>query len=246
MDPYLEHPTLWPDVHNSLIAALRDDLSPRLAPRYYVGLQNRTYSVKAGDLELVGFPDDSIAAQQPLASPSPLPLAALDVVEVQVPVRAEVSEFFLEVHLVNPKQLVTIIEVLSPTNKIGKGRDEYEAKREQIFESRTNLVEIDLLRAGDPLPVSKPIASDYRLLVSRGSRRPYAQLYPFSVRQPIPTFELPLLPGDNEALVDLNALWHTLYTHARFDLLLDYGRPPVPPLPEADADWAWNVIQRAR
>lgn len=24
MDPYLEHPSLWPDVHHSLIAAIRD------------------------------------------------------------------------------------------------------------------------------------------------------------------------------------------------------------------------------
>jgi Protein of unknown function (DUF4058) len=33
MDPYLEHPALWPDVHNRLMAALADDLSERVAPR---------------------------------------------------------------------------------------------------------------------------------------------------------------------------------------------------------------------
>src|SRR5215468_6146658 len=41
MDPYLEHPSLWPDVHNRLITAVADDLSERVAPRYYVGLERR-------------------------------------------------------------------------------------------------------------------------------------------------------------------------------------------------------------
>jgi len=39
MDPYLEHPALWPDVHNSLIAAIRDALVPLVAPRYYVVIE---------------------------------------------------------------------------------------------------------------------------------------------------------------------------------------------------------------
>jgi hypothetical protein len=65
------------------------------------------------------------------------------------------------------------------------------------------------------------------------------------VRQPIPAFELPLLPGDNEPLVELNAILHKLYTHARFDLLLDYGQPPVPPLAGPDAEWARGVIRQA-
>jgi hypothetical protein len=42
VDPYLENPELWPDVHNRLIAALGDDLSPLLRPRYYVALEERT------------------------------------------------------------------------------------------------------------------------------------------------------------------------------------------------------------
>ena len=37
IDPYLEHPWLWPDVHHRLIAALADNLGARVAPRYYDG-----------------------------------------------------------------------------------------------------------------------------------------------------------------------------------------------------------------
>ena len=34
MDPYLEAPSLWPDVHHELIAAIRDQIQSRLQPGY--------------------------------------------------------------------------------------------------------------------------------------------------------------------------------------------------------------------
>jgi hypothetical protein len=83
------------------------------------------------------------------------------------------------------------------------------------------------------------------ILVSRGARRPHAQLYAFNLRQPIPPFPLPLLPGDDEPSVDLNAILHALYDRARFDLRLNYAQPSLPPLSEADAAWARELIQNA-
>ncbi|MBI2215961.1 MAG: DUF4058 family protein, partial [Candidatus Rokubacteria bacterium] len=56
MDPYLEHPALWPDVHDSLIAGIRDQLAPLVAPRYYVALERRTYLLKPDDLVFIGRP----------------------------------------------------------------------------------------------------------------------------------------------------------------------------------------------
>lgn len=38
-------------------------------------------------------------------------------------------------------------------------------------------------------------------------------------------------------MVDLNELLHSLYTRARYDLRVDYTRPPDPPLSEADIAW---------
>ena len=249
MDPYLEHPALWPDVHYRLIAALADVLSPMLAPRYYVGLGCRVYRLNPDELKLVGIPDIAVTpSREPQPRPrGALPLADTDVLEVEVPVRVEAREYFLEVHEVGVGELVTSVEMLSPTNKQwGNGRREYEAKRAAVFDSLTNLVEIDLLRAGEPMPViGKAVRSDYRFLVSRGSQRPRAQQYAFNLRQPIPQFPLPLLPGDVEPLVDLGAILHSLYERARFDLRLDYTRPPVPPLSGPDADWARELLARA-
>jgi len=244
MDPYLEHPSLWPDVHNRLIAALADDLSERVAPWYYVGLEQRTYFLKADDLVFIGRPDIAVASAAEVSVLAPQPATSVTVLEVEVPMQDEVSENFLEIHEVKTGKLITLLELLSPVNKLHKqGREEYERKRGYVFRSWTHLVEIDLLRAGNPMPVvGAQMQSDYRILVSRGTQRPRAALIVFTLRQPIPTFTLPLLPGDDEPEVALNRILHVLYRRARFDLRLDYTQPPIPPLAEADAAWAQEII----
>lgn len=245
MDPYLEHPALWPDVHNSLIAALRDVISPQVAPRYYVGLERRAYLLKPDDIVFVGRPDLAMVTEHRPAADA-LALAEATVLEVDVPMSDHVEENYLEIREVRTGILVTIVELLSPTNKLGEaGREQYVQKRAQVLGTRTHLVEIDLLRAGEPMPVvGRPIHSDYRILVSRGERRPRAQLYAFGLRQPIPQFPLPLLPGDPEPIVDLNRVLHDLYDRARFDLRLDYTQPAAPPLEGEDAAWAAGLLTR--
>jgi hypothetical protein len=86
LDPYLEHPALWPDLHNRLIAALADDLSARVAPPYYVALERRTYLLKADDLVFVGRPDLAVApaSDAPAHTPQPVTTSTL-VLEVDVP-----------------------------------------------------------------------------------------------------------------------------------------------------------------
>ena len=248
MDPYLEHPSLWPDVHNRLIPAIADALSPKVAPNYYVRLERRTYLLTPDDLAFIGRPDLAVLPipEYELLRRRSLPLAEAGVVEVTLAMPEEVGESYLEVHEVATGRVVTVLELLSPANKLyPKGRAEYEQKRYDIAYSRTNLVEIDLLRAGEPMPTQgRRVESDYHILVSRATTRPRAHLYPFNVRNPIPAFSLPLLPGDEEPTVELGVIFHALYERARYDLSLDYSQPPVPPLREEDAAWARERIEQ--
>lgn len=246
MDPYLEHPTLWPDVHNRLIAAIADAVSPRIAPDYYVGLERRAYVLSPDDMAMIylGRPDIAVIQPEFRQPTARLPLAAAGVYEIELLMNDEVSENYLEVREVKTGRVITVLELLSPANKLHtKGRADYIFKREYILSSQTHLVEIDLLRAGEPMPMnsSRRREGDYRIIVSRASHRPKALLYPFTLRQRIPTFDLPLLPGDREPAVELNNILHDLYERARFDLRLDYAQPPLPPLSEADTVWAQEL-----
>src|SRR5262245_31315816 len=71
MDPYLEQLALWPDGHNSLIAALRNTLAPQLRPRYYVALEERTYLAEPAGLSFVGRPDVTVVGAATLPSSQP-------------------------------------------------------------------------------------------------------------------------------------------------------------------------------
>jgi Protein of unknown function (DUF4058) len=252
MYPWLEHPAIWSDVHNSFITAIRDELAPRVAPKYYAGLEQRTYALQPGELVFVGRPDN-VAGRPATADVAYEPAegeesTAVGMLDVDLPINDRLQVWFLEIHDVETGTLVTVLEILSPANKIhAQGREEYIRKRERIFRSRTNLVEIDLLRAGEPMPLRrKPVRTDYRILISRGATRPRAKLVTFNVRQPIPSIPVPLLPEDGEPDLDLGAVFHALYDRARFDLRLNYAKPPVPPLNKEVVVWARLIVESTR
>lgn len=247
MDPYLEHADLWPDVHNALIAALRDELSPAVRPRYYVALEERTYLEEPPELILVGRPDLAVIAARPESPPSRAGDRGRQVIEVELPAALPARETYLEVRGVSDGDVVTIIEILSPANKRpGTGRRLYLDKRVAVLATRTSLVEIDLLRAGDRMPTLGPlIDADYRLLVSRGWRRPKAEVIAFGVRDPLPAFPVPLRRDEDEPRIDLGRVLHALYDRASYDLRIDYRRPPVPSLAADDTAWAATRLASA-
>jgi hypothetical protein len=235
MDPYLEHPEPWQGFHNSLIAALAIDLGPRLRSRYYVATEERTYLCAPDRSTFIGRPDLNVFGP------------AAGAVRVELPIPDHVREAYLEVRHVGTGEVVTVLEMLSPTNKHpGEGRRQYEQKRLTVFGSRTNLVEIDLLRAGEPMLMwGNGHDSPYRILVSRARQRPSGDLYAFSVRQSIPDFPLPLQPDEAEPLVELNRIVHDLYERAGYDLRIDYRGDATPPLEGDDATWAEALLREA-
>jgi hypothetical protein len=224
MNPYLEHPDRWSTVHNRLIVALADVLTPQLLPKYQVDIEKRVYTITGANSLLLGRPD--VTVQRPRREQTGYATNVLvsqepaQPVRVTVPVVEEIQESYLEIKEAATQVVVTAIEVLSPSNKRGEGRQKYEQKRQQVLNSRTHLIEIDLLREGSPLPMSgNSPASDYRILVSRSGVRPVADLYPFNLSEPIPPFPVPLQPGDEEPVLDLYPLLNDIYERSGYDYI---------------------------
>ncbi|MCL1473347.1 DUF4058 family protein [Argonema antarcticum] len=249
MNPYLEHPELWSGVHHWLIIAIAESLVPQLRPKYRVAVEVRIYETIGDKSLLVGVPDVTMRSLRnttnqtnpnvAIAAPPTEPLT------VAIPTPDPVREGYLEVRDVGTNEVVTAIEVLSPKNKLsGEGRRTYERKRRRVLGSLTNLVEIDLLRVGRPMPIlNDRIQTHYNILVCRGDRRPLANLYAFNLPDAIPLFSLPLRDEDAEPLVDLQTLINGVYDRAGYDLVIDYRNEPVPPLSEADAAWADALLR---
>lgn len=251
MNPWLEHPALWSDVHFRLISAIARYLSPLLEPRYYVSVGAQAYVATAfAQPPATRYPDVAVVQPpSPVASPARTAQAvappAVEPIAVQVPVPDVIEETYLEVREAETGQVITVIEILSPTNKRpGVGRQKYERKRLEILGTHTNLVEIDLLRAWDPMPFAgEAPASHYRILVRRGEQGSEADLYPFTMYDPIPGFPLPLQAGEAEPPIDLNALLDDVYVEGSYSIRIDYHQPPRPPLSEGEARWAKQILE---
>ena len=254
MDPYLEHPDFWPEVHHWLITLIAETLVPQVRPKYRVAIEKRIYQIDQpedssnGSALLVDIPDVSIQrqlAQQPLTSQATTSTTAIAQPQtVTLPIPEQVKQAYLEIRDLQTGRVVTAIEILSPVNKRpGEGRNTYIQKRQRILSSLTHLVEIDLLRGWQAMPVlGSPAPGDYRILISRSERRPSADWYAIDLMQPLPTLPIPLLGKDEWATVDLQALLTAVYDRGGFDYVVDYSRPLDPALPEEKASWAKQLL----
>lgn len=250
MDPYLERRGLWEEVHTDLITRIRQFLTPLLRPKYRVAIEQRTYlSLVAPSGELIGKPDVMVttpkvpAAEGIMTATIAAPLVADSPLVGELPQAEDVIERYLEIRDTATHEVITAIEILSPTNKqSGEGRRQYEQKRLNVLASATSLVEIDLLRGGQPFAMSLSgqavPQSHYRIVISRSWQRPRADLYLFNLQQPIPSFHIPLRPGEKEPVLPLNQLLHELYDQSGYDLAVDYREAPTPPLTPEERDWA--------
>jgi hypothetical protein len=247
MNPYLENPELWPEVHSRLIVAMADALNPQLMPKYRAAIDQRVYDLSGDEALLIGIPDVTVG-QRATAEPPALSTVAVmtppaSPIKVRVPMPIERRERYLQIKTVATGEVVTVIEVLSPTNKRpGAGRTAYEEKRREVLSSHTHLIEIDLLRRGEPMALATgSVKSHYRILVSRAEQRPQADLYAFNLPDELPRLPLPLKAGDQEPVMDLHLLLDQVYDRAGYEVVIDYTQAPVPALDDADLAWvnAW-------
>jgi hypothetical protein len=260
MNPYLEAPS-WAGVHHWLITELAKYLNSHLSPDYYVAVEVRVYEmtdVDESESTLIGIPDNAVidnlevpgknktpSQERSTAVATAVATLAKPVIVV-LPMTETVKEGYLELRQAGTHKVITAIEVLSPKNKQpGKGRLKYEEKRQEILNSRTHLVEIDLIRKFKPIAFAGTNQeSHYRILVSRSEKRPRAALYAFNLPDPIPVFPLPLQLGEPELPVDLKLLLDNLYDLGRYDLQIDYAQtPPAPKLSADETTWCDRLLQ---
>ena len=264
MDPYLERPNLWHGLHNRLIAGIADILGPLLRPRYFVAVEERSYLEDPFALDFRTVPDVGMVGPYSSRPVTVLERAATATAPqvIELPMPEQIRETYLSIQEVGSSNLatemwlnseddglkvVTTLEILSPWNKASReGRSQYARKRDEVINSYTNLVEIDLLRAGQRFVQTRDQNYHYSILVSPAPMRPRAHFYPFTIRQPIPTFQLPLQQDDEGPVLDLNQILHDLYDRAGYDLRINYQTEPVPPLAEEDTSWLDALLRQAK
>jgi hypothetical protein len=250
MDPYLEQS--WGDVHNSLITYAQAMLNERLPRDLRARTQERIVVEVPGDDDRSYYPDIRID-EDTRSSDGATAVADVAMVTAEplvVPFNEPETQAFLEIIEAGPnRRLITVLEIVSPSNKVGKAREKYLQKQHDLSEAGVSLVEIDLLRGGPhvlQLPLYRYPASHrtpYKVCVCRGTKAA-AEIYRVPLRERLPTIRVPLRPSDADVALDLQTLIEQVYHHGRYDDI-DYTLPPAPPLDPEDAAWADELLRAA-
>jgi hypothetical protein len=244
MDPYLEHPVLWSGFHNALVVEIRRQLAPLLGERYVASVEERIvieslpqHRVPDVWIQEVDRPRGGVATATEVETPLMLEVAT-----------TEYPELYLEIlDLYQAERVVTVIELLSPTNKrVGPDRNAFHAKQSAITKSATHLVEIDLLRKGLRSPTVPERCwdalgqFDYVITANRANRRSWFAFYRSNLRGPLPRFGVPLVEPDPDVPLDLNQAIADVYRDSGYRRRVKYDEPCEPPLSPEDQEWAWE------
>jgi hypothetical protein len=251
MDPYIERPEICPDFHDRLVTYLCAALNPLLQPRYVALTQDRLYVVEA---ERPIRPDVAVIRTAAVVPDTEGAVATLD---VDAPAifelwREEVREPFIQI--IEPaagNRVVTAIEVLSPDNtRPGQGRDAYIEKREEFWNSGTNLVEIDLLREGSPTvrisaeKIARLQPWNYLVAVTRHwpSRQ---EVYPIPLSSRLPRIGIPLAHKDADVILDLQTVFTRCWNEGPYPALLRYEGMPPGQLATKELQWCKSLLVKA-
>ncbi len=268
IDPFIEGQA-WEEFHTAFIVTAQQALMPQLVPRYIARVERRVIVDHAPEgleePERFIVPDVFIVEEVPSASVGTVttvtPSALKEVLEVVTEAAGKAKEVqlaelpeweyrerFVEIRLRETGELVTVIELLSPTNKRkgGVGWHEYLSKRHEVLFSQVHLVEIDLLRGGERMAMRErkgTMAGDYRVLVSRWEWRPRGLVWSWGWREPLPTIPIPLKGRDEWVTLNLQEVFTTVYERGGYRYLLDYNRPVEPPLSEDEQSWVQERLK---
>jgi hypothetical protein len=262
MDPYLENPAVFPDLHDAMVFALREALNARLPSPYFASGASRVWMETSSrrvepDVNVLwtkgngnGGPAASLGATETTATKTKAQPIIVHLV------REERREAYLEI-FTDPggERLVTSVELLSLSNKTPEeqGRELYERKQTELLNSQVNLVEIDLLRGGlhttaVPRSAALKLAGpfDYHVCIREFETPDDYGIYAFRLSDPLPSIEVPLLPGDQPIEIELQPLLDRCYDTGHYDRRVRYREWAVtPPLLPEQSEWAEGIVKGA-
>lgn len=246
MNPYLEQPDVWHDFHQRFVPRIAESLANQIRPEYIAKIDDHIYIHELAGEErvLLGRPDVSVLHSGGDVAPSTADRAIAAPAIGQIsPTVDKIHEPFIEIRDRETREVITVIELLSPTNKApGSDREQYVGKRKAILACNTHLVEIDLLRGGPRMPVKDLPVCDYVVMVSRSYERPRVELWPLNLRDPLPLIPVPLRMGRRDATIDLGQLFAEQFDAAGYEDYV-YRTNPQPPLAASDAAWAEGLVK---
>jgi hypothetical protein len=248
MDPYLEQPDVWHDFHERFIPQTAESIGGQIRPDYFVKIDEHVYihELPGDQRHFLGRADMTVTPTSKTSHKA----SAVGILEppweIEFPSVDVERHSYLEIRDRRNRQLITVIELLSPANKqSGPDRDQYLAKRWRFIASTVNFVEINLLRGGEKMPFVDLPADSLYAMVKRSERWPHGGVWPISLRDPLPVIPVPLRAPDPDAKIALQEIVNRVYEAAGYRDYI-YDGTPNPPLSPEDEAWAETYLSREK
>jgi hypothetical protein len=250
MDPWLED--CWPGFHLHLISIISSKLGRQLPDDLLVTAEE---TISIGDADDKIRPDLNVSEESwktgvpPSWSPEREDVLESTVTKPLLVMVPPVKHRWLEI-LTTTGHLVTVIEIISPTNKMG-GREFYRNKRKALVKARVNVVEMDLLRGGHTLvdvdgewwdKYTSTHRPDYVTCVSRGQVDEQREVYPSLLRDRLPVIRVPLRPGEADIILDIQEAVNEAYDMGLY-WKRDHRHEPSLALNPDDSQWADALLR---
>lgn len=249
MNPWLQE--FWRDVHASLLVYARDQLNAELPSDLQARVDERLAIDAGEDRPHTYVPDITVTESWDRPSGPVLGVGGQSVAAAEPTVVEFGNEVLRRLEIVGSRaNVVTATELLSPSYKADVDAVLlWNRKRLDYLRGGINVVEIDLLRGGSwVLPnreLLKPVPPEricHHVAVTRVPRIQRCEFYVMPLRKRLPAIRVPLRRTDLDVALDLQELVDQCYERGRYGSVIDYSRPPEPPLPDEEAAWAKEIL----
>jgi hypothetical protein len=251
MNPFCEQ--RWRGAHTALITYIRDALQERLPQDLIAAPEEEVVTIGAEGRSVTYRPDVQVQQPWTLREPGGAEAArASPHAPAELPIRVLLEkevERWIEIRDKGGR-LITVLELLSPSNKLEwPERERYLRKRHAFIAGGANFVEIDLVRQGGSVfpqgvrHVLERAGACYGVCVFRATNPTEREVYPIGLRERLPAIHVPLRSADGDVSLELQALIDQCHERGRYHLL-NYRLALEPPLPHPDAVWADELLRR--
>lgn len=216
MDPFLEHPDVFPDLHDRLNTHLSEVLQAGLPPPYYAVIGRRTWIVPHDERR---EPFLEIYARK--GSDKRLVTS----IEILSLTNKTPGEHGRELYLRKQREILGSKVHLVEIDLLRGGE-------------HSTAVPYQRIRAEiGPF--------DYHVCIHHFDNLEDYFIYPIQLQQRLPPIAVPLLPGDPAVTVDLQAVFDHCYDAGPYAREVNYHiDDPLPPLRPDQEEWAKEILRR--
>jgi hypothetical protein len=218
MDPYLEAPEIWPDLHDRLATKISAILNATLPAPFYARLEIRSEIgiIDEGPVLRRIVPD--VAIVRPPAKSAGGSVAVVEVARTRI----------------SPSYEIEVLD--SDANLIEL----------DLLRSGERLVSPALAHIIDQLNPTPDYLVIVNRAWRRLEENTAYQIFPVAVTESLPCIPIPLREGQDEVPLDLQFVFQRAYDSGPYRRgAIDYSSPPDPALRDEPADWAAQCLRTA-